>query len=134
MISYYKCDDLDTIDQIKTNFVEDGAYNKEQIAYELKVNMATNPNDVCVIICKDETGKILGHIVGWLPEDRHYAWIDQVWSSVGKKRSLKGFEYFVKWCTEKGRHEIRMETSRNKMAMARSYGFEEHSTTMRKAL
>lgn len=127
--------DVAIIDKIKEHFVEDGDYTKEVIADELRQYMTQVPERVIVLVGYDGD-EIVGHIVAWAPLNRNYAWFDQVWNKPGTPTdaSVQGMILLETWAKLRGIYEIRMETERNKMVIARRWGFQEHGVIMTKRL
>lgn len=121
--------------QISGNFVEDSSYNKNVIASEIWSIMANRPDSICVLIGY-LFEEIVGHIVAWIPDNRQYIWIDQIWhkNSLEKEIVEKGYEMLVEWAKECGINELRAETERSSLAIARKWGFEEHGVIVRKQI
>lgn len=127
--------DVAIIDKIKEHFVEDGGYTKEVMAAELRRYMTETPDSVFVLVGYDGD-EIVGHIIAWLPENRSYVWLDQVWNKNGTPTdaSVQGMILLETWAKIKGRHEIRMETGRNETVIARRWGFIECGIIMARRL
>lgn len=123
------------VDKIKEHFVEDGGYTKEVIAAELRRYMTETPDSVFVLVGYDGE-EIVGHTIAWLPENRGYIWSDQSWIKNGTPTEYvkMALALMETWAKIKGVNEIRLETERNKDAIVRRWGFQEHGVIMTKRL
>lgn len=116
------------IDTMKVNFVEDGAYTKDVIAAKIKRYMETAPDSTIVLAAYDEAKGFVGHIIGWIPEDLDFVWIDQIWHDPQYNQELvqAGLSRLREWALARGVHKLRGETERNSLAIQRGQGWTEH--------
>lgn len=131
-----KHSDCDVIDAIKHNFVADGDYTPDVIANEIKQAMITAAERICVLVAYNDENKIVGHLIGWIPDNRNYAWQAQAYHDAKDDPDIpkRAFEMLKQWARTKGVSQIRTETSRPAAAIARRWGFVEHSVIMRAAI
>ena len=117
------------IDEIKGHFTEDGAYTKDTAAKEIAGFMSGD--NICVIVARQEK-KIVGFIVAWIPKDRKFCWMDQIWHSLSgdEETALCGMSMLTDWAADRGVYELRGETRRNDEAARRKWGFVVHSLIM----
>lgn len=120
------------IKHLRHYFTEDGSFTRDVIATELFNVMITTPEEIFVVVIFDEND-LQGFGIAYVPNNRKYVWLAQVWSKPGidRKYGKKSMEMIKQWAVQNFNiHEIRFETSRNPKAIKRVWGFKKHSTIM----
>lgn len=119
------------IDELKSEFVEDGVYTKEVMCKDFVSLMDAYPDMICVLVGYDDD-KIVGHLIAYKPFNRSYVVLDQAWNVSYKEHAKSGFEKLKEWVISLGVNEVRFETERASV-IARAciaWGFRQHSVIL----
>lgn len=122
----------DIVEIIFSHLQVDPDYSKEEIAADIATRMVFRSDDTCVAVAFNET-VIQGFCIAWNTE-RNHVWWEQAWNIGGRHVAQSMQNIIENFALERGKKEVRSETSRSAKAFERAYGYKQYKTILRKEL